>query len=208
MSESMLTNWGYTINASSLEPLISAADFGTITADKYDGDGRIISEINAASSAIRDYCGWHIYPSKPCVMSATFFDRRISRTGSALLIQLPARFVSAITSVKINDVDYTTYVFDTNGLLKVYCVDVWLPEWAPVVVEYTAGLSDQMANGMKEVVANCVVHGLTSTGGVQSEAAGGVSVTYSSSWVNSGKATSLADDNKEILNPYRLQGVF
>ena len=206
---SVLTNWGYTIKGTdSLEALLSYDDFSVMTAHKYAGDGRIDSEINSASAMIRDYCGWHVSPSLTCEMNSSFFDRRISRSGSAVLIQLPARFVSAVTSVKINGVDYTSYVFETNGLLKVYNVNDWLPEWAPVVIEYTAGVSDSMASGLQSVVANRVVHALTSSDGIQSETTGGVSVTYSSSWMNSAKATSLVDDNKEILSPYRLQGVF
>jgi hypothetical protein len=43
---------------------------------------------------------------------------------------------------------------------------------------------------------------------VQSEAAGGVSVTYNATWTNSARATALPSDNKEVLAPYRLQGVF
>ena len=206
---SVLTNWGYTIKGTdSLEALSSSSDFDIMTANKYAGDWRTESEISAASAVIRDYCGWHVYPSLTCEMATSFFDRRINRNGSTVFMQLPAKFVSAITSVKINEVDYTTYVFDTNGLLKVYGVDAWLPEWAPVVVEYIAGLSESMAGGLKEVVKNRVVHTLTSTEGIQSETTGGVSITYSTSWVNSARATSLADDNKETLAPYRLQGVF
>lgn len=206
---SVLTNWDYTITGTdSLAPLLSYNDFNIMTANKHVGDERVENELRAASAAIRNYCGWHIAPSETCEMSSSFFDKRVSQNGSAVFIQLPARFVSAISSVKINNVEYTSYVFDTNGLLKVYGVGAWLPEWAPVVIQYTAGLSEQMADGLKEVVKNRVAHTLTATDGVQSETAGGVSITYSSSWVNSARATTLADDNKETLSPYRLQGVF
>ena len=44
--------------------------------------------------------------------------------------------------------------------------------------------------------------------GVTSEASGGVSVTYNATWINNSRATALPDDNKEVLAPYRLQGVF
>ena len=43
---------------------------------------------------------------------------------------------------------------------------------------------------------------------VVSESVGGVSVTYNANWTNSARATALADDNKEVLSPYRLRGVF
>ena len=38
--------------------------------------------------------------------------------------------------------------------------------------------------------------------------AGGVSITYSANWINNSRSTALADDNKEVLAPYKLQGVF
>jgi hypothetical protein len=65
-----------------------------------------------------------------------------------------------------------------------------------------------MAAAIKELVAHRVTHALASSSGVQSETAGGVSVTYNASWVNGSRATALADDNKEVLQPYRIQGVF
>ena len=53
-----------------------------------------------------------------------------------------------------------------------------------------------------------VTHALANSYGIQSESSGGVSVTYSANWINNSRATALADDNKEVLEPYRLRGVF
>ena len=63
-------------------------------------------------------------------------------------------------------------------------------------------------DAIKELIAHRVTHALASSAGVQSETAGGVSVTYSANWINSSRATALADDNKEVLAPYRVRGVF
>lgn len=204
----LLTHWGYRIKGTeTLGDLLTNVEYNELTAGKYAGDTRIASDIAAASSAIRNYCGWHIAPSLQCELSTTFFDKRVGRKGAAVLIQLPARFVSAIESVKIDGISYTSFVFETNGLLKVYGVEPY-PEWTPIVVEYTAGLTSELLRGIKELVAHRVTHALASSEGVQSEAAGGVSITYSANWTNSARATALTDDNKEVLAPFRLQGVF
>jgi len=58
------------------------------------------------------------------------------------------------------------------------------------------------------LTAHRVTHAVTSSYGVTSEAAGGVSITYNASWAGNTRATALPDDNKEVLLPYRVGGVF
>lgn len=204
----MLTNWGYILTeVDSLEDMLTDEEFNDFTAGKYCNDSRIEGDIRAASSAIRNYCGWHIYPSLDCKLNTTFLDRRVTRVGGNVLIQLPTRYVTEIESVKINGTDYSTFVSEPNGILKVYNVG-YCAEYTPVEVEYVAGLPDTMMDGIKELISHRVTHALASSNGVQSETAGGVSISYSANWINSARATALADDNKEVLAPYRVQGVF
>ena len=207
---SLLTNWGYTITESDeLGSMLSEEEFNDFTAGKYTGDRRVALNISAASMAIRNYCGWHVYPSLSCEMQATFHDRRITRVGNDVLIQLPARYVSEVSSVMIDDIEYTNFVKETNGLLKVYGVSFGsIREYSKVSIEYIAGVPDELMYAITELIAHRVVHALASSSGVQSETAGGVSITYSANWINSARSTALADDNKEVLAPYRLQGVF
>ena len=80
--------------------------------------------------------------------------------------------------------------------------------YAKLEVEYNAGLSDALVANLQELVANRVTHALASSTGIQSEAAGGVSITYSAVWTNSARSTALPDDNKEVIAPYKLMGVF
>jgi hypothetical protein len=61
---------------------------------------------------------------------------------------------------------------------------------------------------IKDIIAHRVTHALANSYGVSSEAAGGVSVTYNANWINSSRATALPTDNKEVLEPYKLTGVF
>lgn len=201
----MLTSWGYTITGSdTLADLITVADFDTATASRYASDTRVAPAIAAASQAVRDYCGWHIAGSLPCKIEWTANARGIIRTGADLLIQLPARFVSGITSVTINGAATTNYHLDNNGHLTVYDVG-HLSRKALIEVIYTAGLTDISA--VKNLVVGMVTHSVARSYGVTSEAAGGVSITYNSSWTN-GSFDTIIKNNAGVLVPYRLEGVF
>ena len=200
---SLLTNWGYSIDGMSYLPgMLSVDDFDKFTAGKYAGDVRILPTIEAAQAAIRNYCGWHVYPSLSCI----FEDDSIS-TGR--VIQLPARFVSSVESVTIKgeELPLESYHLKSNGLL--YFDRRFLGcSWGDIIVKYTAGVPDGLMDAIKELIAHRVTHALAQSYGVQSEAAGGVSVTYNATWTNNARATALPSDNKEVLAPYRLQGVF
>lgn len=203
----ILTSWGYTLTAlDNLPDMLTVEEFNTFTANKYASDSRVSGNIKAADAAIRNYCGWHIYPGAACKLLSTVQNARVSRVGGDVLIQLPARFVSEVESVKIGG-DTCEFTFETNGLLRVYDVSICDRKTA-VEVEYTAGVPANMMDAIKELIAHRVTHALASSSGVQSETAGGVSITYSANWINSARATALADDNKEVLQPYRLEGVF
>lgn len=206
---SLITNWGYTLTElSELPAMFNEETFNEMTASKYAGDERIPSNIQAAESAIRNYCGWHLYPSTECRLSTTLFDKRVTAVGAGFLIQLPARFVSAVSSVSIAGVECSTFVLETNGILRLYDVATWLPPQSAVVITYTAGLPDGFMSPIEDIIAHRVTHALANSYGVTSESAGGVSVTYNANWINSSRATALPSDNKEVLEPYKLTGVF
>lgn len=208
---SLLTNWGYAVtNVDALPEMLEGIEYDQFTADKYAGDKRTHSNIMAAESAIRNYCGWHIFPELDCRLDTTFFDRRVTIAGRYIMIQLPATYVTAVKSIQIAGVAYDeTFVLDNNGILRIYDVNMCaIREYSKIVVEYTAGIPEELAAGLKELIAHRVTHALASTAGVQSETAGGVSVTYNATWTNNSRATALADDNKEVLAPYKVKGVF
>lgn len=205
---SLLTNWGYTIKADTLPDLLTVTEFNDFTAGKYTGDARIEPNLSAVSSAIRNWCGWHIYPSLDCKFETTMFNPRVTTVGRNALFQLPTKYLSKVRSITIDGADYPVFAQETNGLIKVYGIDFGLYEFSPIEIEYTAGLPDGLMSAIKELAAHRVTHALASSGGIQSETAGGVSITYSANWTNSARSTALADDNKEVLMPYRVQGVF
>ena len=208
----MITNWGYTLpDVDTLPDLLTAAEFESFTAGKYSSDSRIASEISAACAAIRNFCGWHISPSTSCSLTEhlLYGNGRVKIVGRDLMIQLPAKAVTEIESVTVGDTECEEYTCDTNGILHVFDVDLnALSRKTEVVVEYAAGFSDSDLLAVKELIAHRVTHALAVPAGITSEAAGGVSVTYNANWANNVRATALPDDNKEVLMPYRVQGVF
>lgn len=207
---SMQTQWGYTItDADSLTDMLTSSEFETFTSGQYTDTAKIEAEISSASSAFRNHVGWHLYPSQECELNTTFYDERIAIRGSELLIQLPATFVTSVESVTIDGTEYDSFVIMPNGLLRVYGFSFChVQRYSSIVIRYTAGLTESMMAAVKELLAHRVTHSVAVPAGITSQATGGVSVTYNANWINSSRATALPDDNKEVLAPYKLRGVF
>ena len=206
---SVQTKWGYTLpDLDSLPDMLSDEEFDEFTANRYAGDVRIAPNIKSACAAVRNYCGWHIFPSASCSMTVLMNDKRVTRNNSDLLIQLPAACVTEILSVTVDGKTYMA-TCETNGILRVYDVEFsTLKRYSPIEVTYKAGVDEDTIDELKELIASRVTHATASSNGITSEAAGGVSVTYNASWVNSASATTLPDSTREVLAPYRVRGVF
>ena len=209
---SLMTTWGYAIeDAEELTDLLTAEEFNTITANKYAGDVRIQDAVKAASMAIRNYCGWHIFPQLTCSCSERILsgDGRLKRAGADILIQLPASIVTDVSSVAIDGVDFSDFAISSNGLLRLFDVyRLTISRKTEITVIYTAGLPDRLTDTIKELAAGRITRALSGTAGIASESAGGVSVSYSSGWTNGGGAGALQSTDVETLEPYKLRGVF
>lgn len=213
----MNTIWGYNLTtATSLSDFITTTEFNTFTANKFTGDVRIAPNIKSASDSIRNYCGWHIYPNLECEMVYRVFDLRDSFIGPDLLIQLPSTYVTAINSILLNARkegdewlgDATTdFDLDESGLLRIYSVSN-IDRRSRIRIVFNSGLDASQMDVIKELTAHRVTHAVSSSYGVMSESAGGVSVSYSAVWAGNTRSTALPDDNKEILNTYKVKGVF
>ena len=211
---SMLTPWGYTLTtATSLTDFLTTTEFGSFTNSKFTGDSRVSANISPATRSIQNFCGWHIYPALECEMVFNMRDLRDAFVGSDLLIQLPATLVNSVTSILLDaqkvDGEWTgeeTTDFDLNasGLIRVYDVG-FRDRRSKIRVVYNAGLAENQMDVLKELTAHRVVHAVSSSYGITSEAAGGVSVTYNASWAGNTRASALPDDNKEILASYKVR---
>lgn len=207
---SLVTIWGYNLigDITTLQDIITAEEFNNYTGGKYSGDVRIASEIKAASQAIRNYCGWHIWPSAECSMSERLLygNGRMKRIGHDLMIQMPTRYMTAVSSVVINEKTFTNFDLSNSGTLIVFDVPP-MNRKSVVTIVYTSGIPDALMDSIKELVTQMVTLALAKSYGVTSEAAGGVSITYNSAWTN-GSFGSVIGNNEGLLAPYRLEGVF
>lgn len=204
---SLLTNWGYTLTTLEMLPdFITPAEFNAYTGNKYSGDTRIAGAIAAASQGIRDRVGWHLYPTAPCKLETVGLDKRITKTLYGLQIQLPARYVTAVSRVNIDGADLTNFSLETSGILRVYNAGCRLN--SAIVIEYTAGLPEGLLSTIKDIAASRAVKPLAQTFGVNSETAGGVSISYNSAWASDTSASLLQDAETAALEPYRLRGLF
>lgn len=191
----MLTNWGYEIDSETLPDMLTVAEFNVATGNRYASQD-VEGQIKAAQSAIRDWCGWHVYPELSC----TFTDDSLPRKR---VIQLPATHVSAVDSATVDGAE-VSFKAKRNGLVRLdvpTCTD----DWETIEVTYTAGVQD--ASVIKDLIIHRVVHAFAVPAGVQSETAGGVSITYTASWTSNNRATNLPDDNLRVLSPYRVRTV-
>ncbi len=212
------TPWGYTLtNAESLPNFLTGTEFALFTNNKFsETDTRVKANIPSATRAIQNYCGWHIYPNLECEMVYRVFDLRDCIVGSDLLIQLPATFVSSVTSIllnaaKVGDVwvgePTTDFDLDESGLIRIYDIG-YFDKRSKIRIVYNAGVDKAQMDLVKELVAHRVTHAVTSSYGVMSDTAGSVSVSYNASWAGNTRSTALPDDNKEILAPFKVKGVY
>jgi hypothetical protein len=196
----LLTSWGYTIeNTDTLPDLMTVAEFDSLTGNKFAGDARVPQLLASAQIAVRNFCGWHLYPSLPCKFEADSIN--VSRC-----IQLPSRFVSGVESVTVKDEPVLDYHVKTNGLVFLDG-SVLGKSWNDVVVKFTSGLGDSQIGALKEILAGRIANALTNSYGVQSESAGGVSITYSLNWASNASASSITDPLIAALAPYKVQEV-
>lgn len=196
----LLTSWGYTIeNTDTLPDLMTVAEFDSLTGNKFAGDARVPQLLASAQIAVRNFCGWHLYPSLPCKFEADSIN--VSRC-----IQLPSRFVSGVGSLTLNGEAVLDYHVKTNGLVFLDG-SVLGKSWNDVVVEFSSGLGDSQMGALKEILAGRIANALTNSYGVQSESAGGVSITYSLNWASHASAASITDPLIAALAPYKVQEV-
>lgn len=215
----LLTPWLYIVDAETLPNFINEFDFNKFTNGKFDGDLRIGENIPSACASIRNYCGWHISPNLTCGMLYRVNDLRDYFVGNDLMIQLPATHVTSIEKVVLDAVfnpdthefegDSTTD-FDIDmgsGLLRVYDVGQ-RDKRSRIFVKYNAGFPEDQIATIKELTADLVSHSVVNPYGVNSETAGGVSVSYSSTWAGRANSTALGDYTREALETYKVRRVF
>lgn len=185
------TPWGYTV--ASLSSIMTVEQFKALCPGLSSTDEQIQAVLDSVSSAIRDYCGWHVGPSLQCTFTGN---------GEGRLLMLPAMGMTAVESLEIGgtDVASTEYEWTAAGMVRLKgCA---FPDaWRSVVCVYTAGFS---AESIGQVVAQIASNALAAAPGVSSERAGNVSITYNQTGSGITGGVSLLPRDYALLAPYRL----
>ena len=187
----MRTAWGYDVSGS-IDPIVSANDFHTMTGNAYSGNHRVEAALAAASQAIRNYCGWHICPSVDCTAYPP---------GGTTVMCLPAGYVSEIDTITEDGTAVTDYEWKRTGLIRKKC-GRWSHTWDGIKVEYTAGYDEEAVPDLVDAVCSIASGVLAVSSGVVQESADGVSITYSTNAAS--VASALTSNYKSALEPYRV----
>lgn len=201
----IMTPWGYDIivddlvSADGIPSIVSNDEFEKITGGAYDGNEVNVKLILAAvSSAVRDYCGWHVAPLLKCEYRTEEADR---------LLWIPSMYVKSIDSVtyKGNALNVDDVEWKRSGVIRLPVIN-HDQKWGDYVVDYTAGL-DSGSAALKQIVSQIAVNALAAAPGVRSESAGQVSITYNTTGDGITGGVSLLSRDKLLLQPYRLTNV-
>lgn len=190
----MRTAWGY--DTEFVEPLLSFEEFSAMTGGVHSENiERIKAALDAASQAIRNYCGWHISPSLDCTAYPI---------GGGKLIKLPASYVSKIESVVEDGEELSAgqYEWRSDGLLRRACFRNWSGRWNAIEIAYTAGFDIAAVPDLAEAVRAITESVLAVSAGVMSESADGVSISYSAN--ASSIAAALTPQYKAALEIYKV----
>lgn len=178
----MLTKWGYEV-AEPLQPIVDEMEFDDWTAGKFSGDTRVPSLLEAASEAVRNFCGWHVAPSAECTCMLT---------AEGAVADLPLRDVTAVSSVE-EDGEPVAFEWRRCGMVRKRGGSFG-GSWDGVTVQCTAGTEPDA--GLKRAVCAIAENMLTVSQTAAQESAGNVSVTY--------RGETLSERDRMALEPYRL----
>lgn len=118
--------------------------------------------LDQAEGIVRDFCGWHISPSRTDTV-------RVANHPRNMPVLLPSMYVTSVVSVTDQGtvLDPSVYDFDPEGVLRRTDGDVWACGTGVIEVKFTHGYTDpppavtravqsvaaQLPNGLKAKTA-------------------------------------------------------
>lgn len=186
------TPWGYSVEVDCLPPLVAPQDFCAPASADPDA---VFRALEAASAAVRSWCGWHVAPTLRC---------SVETSGPGRVIALPSLCLHGVSRVLELGAELRPGQFEwrADGLLRRCAWREWPGAWRSVTVEFDSGLDGDAAAVVAQVVAQVAASSLAAPAGVAREQAGDVSVTYSQP-----SGICLLDRDIAMLAPYRLQTI-
>lgn len=184
------TRWGYTVPCE-LPPLLTANQLLVIAPNLSSSTESITAVLEGVSSAVRDYCGWHIAPNLECDFIGN---------GEGRLLMLPAMGVTSVESLAINGKPAPVYQWTAAGMIRLNCAS-FPREWRSVECRYHAGFDSA---AVQQAVAQIALNTLTAAPGVREEHAGQVGITYNATGSGISGGVTLLERDRSILAPYKL----
>lgn len=193
----LLTPWGYSVevgDGATMPPLLDVPGFREMTGGRLaSGDDMVLSKLRAASSAVRDWCGWHVAPIMAC---------SCEMDGGSRTLFLPCMGVRSLESVSVGGEAWEGCEWAARGELR-------LPRGTPprlrlVRVAFRAGYDASAAGALSQVVCQLVENALVATPGLREEHAGGVGATYNQTESGVSGGVRLLSSDRAVLAPYRI----
>lgn len=150
------------------------------------------SPVEAATQAIRDYCGWHVAPA---------IDATITLDGTGTdTVLLPSRRVLSVASVTVDGtaLDATAFEWSADGILR-RRDRCWPDRYRAVTVDLRHGFESMAV--LADIVASIAARvKIDPTGALANQRAGTQSVGFMAGASGGG----LMQSEKDRLEPYRL----
>lgn len=182
------TPWGYSVDE--LPAILSPQELRALMPTLSSTDDTLAAVLDNVSSAVRDYCGWHVSP----VLECTYVNN-----GDGPLLMLPAMGVQSVKSLTV-DGDEPAFEWDASGMIRLKGGE--FPEgWRNVTAVYSAGFSSA---SVAQVVAQIAANMLTASPGVREEHAGQVGITYNQTGSGITGGVSVLERDRALLAPYKL----
>jgi hypothetical protein len=168
-------------------------------------DEEAADALEAAAEAVRDYCGWHVWPRETVTET-------VDASGGGL-IALSSLMVTDVTAVEYRDAfDHAAQAWQPVASGWDYSEGGWLirtgcwPDGPRTVrVTYASGY-DEPPGALGVVLAGVAARSEKIPTGVRSESAGGESVSYATvgGSEDSGADGMLTAAERRVLDRYRL----
>lgn len=159
-----------------------------------------------ASSQMRGYCGWHIFPSTQ--------DTITLDGGGGQLLLLPSLYVTSVDTVTISDPDPDVDPYDLNAadftwstrgvLSRAACYYTWPAGMGTVDVTFTHGY-DNPPGELVKVCVSAAKRMPAQVGNIARTEIGTARVFYAGNYLGGMAATGWTFDEQQILDRYRIE---
>jgi len=192
------TPWGYRVTLeggeTAIPPLLDVSAFRTLSGNRLSStDDTIAAKLAAVSSAVRDWCGWHVAPVMECACELD---------GGGRTLWLPAMGIRSVGSVSVCGEERDGYEWAERGELRL--ARPTPDRLRAVAVRFAAGYEAAATQAIAQVVCQLTENAVTATPGLREEHAGQVGATYNQTESGVSGGVRLLPSDMAALGNYRI----